>query len=71
MAIADAYDALISKCHYKQSYDHMVAVEIIKKGRGTHFQPGIVDAFLVVEQKFDMIVQKLEDSGSYKPCKRR
>ncbi|MES9899982.1 MAG: hypothetical protein ABW148_13310 [Sedimenticola sp.] len=67
-ARADVYDALTSKRHYKQSYDHLAAVETIKKGRGTHFQPGIVDAFLVVKQKFDMITQKLEDSESYKPC---
>ena len=46
MAIADVYDALISRRVYKEAMSHEEAVEIISKGKGTHFDPDIVDAFL-------------------------
>ncbi|MBT3196368.1 MAG: response regulator [Gammaproteobacteria bacterium] len=52
MALADVYDALISERVYKKAYSHEKAVEIIMKGRGTHFDPEVVDAFLEVSEKF-------------------
>jgi HD domain-containing protein len=39
MALADVYDALISKRVYKPSYSHDEAVEMIRQGSGTHFDP--------------------------------
>ncbi len=53
MAVADVYDALISKRVYKPAFSHEQAVEIIREGRGGHFDPDIVDAFLSVEQRFN------------------
>src|SRR5690606_12028402 len=44
MALADVYDALISKRVYKPAYTHEQAVAIILEGRGTHFDPDVVDA---------------------------
>jgi len=52
MAIADIYDALVSERPYKKPFTHEQAVEIIKDGRGTHFDPKIVDAFLTVIEDF-------------------
>lgn len=52
MAVADVYDALISKRVYKAPFTHSKAVQIIREGRGTHFDPDIVDAFLVQEEVF-------------------
>jgi len=52
MAIADVYDALVSKRPYKEPFSHEQAVEIIQKGSGTHFDPQIVEAFLNVEEDF-------------------
>ena len=52
MAIADVYDALVSERPYKRPFTHEQAVEIIKDGRGTHFDPKIVDAFLTVMEDF-------------------
>ena len=52
MAVADVYDALISKRVYKPPFPHSKAVELIKAGRGTHFDPDIADAFLQLEAKF-------------------
>ena len=52
MALADVYDALISKRVYKPAFPHRKAVEIICKDRGTHFDPDIVDAFVEIEGAF-------------------
>lgn len=67
MAIADVYDALTSKRPYKQPFTHSKAVEIILDGRGTHFEPCIVDIFKSVSHKFseisDLYNPKLEELG--------
>ncbi|MEQ8331948.1 MAG: two-component system response regulator [Nisaea sp.] len=52
MAVADVYDALISKRTYKDAFSHEEAVAEIRKGRGTQFDPDIVDAFLGLEGVF-------------------
>jgi len=52
MAIADVYDALISKRIYKPAYSHETAVDIIKEGRGSQFDPDLVDAFLSINDHF-------------------
>lgn len=61
MALADVYDALISQRVYKPAMPHAKAVEIICDGRGTHFDPDIVEAFLAVQQEFIVIAQKYAD----------
>ncbi len=55
MAIADVYDALISKRVYKAPFTHSKAVAIIEEGRGNHFDPDLVDAFLQVAEEFRQI----------------
>jgi putative two-component system response regulator len=45
MAIADVYDALTSDRPYKKAFSHDQAVEIILQGRGTHFDPRLIDIF--------------------------
>lgn len=45
MAIADVYDALISKRIYKPAFPHEKVVDIISSDRGKHFDPDITDAF--------------------------
>ncbi len=52
VAIADVYDALTSKRVYKDAFTHDVARAIIEEGRGTHFDPRMVDAFLAREEDF-------------------
>jgi putative two-component system response regulator len=52
MAIADVYDALVSARPYKKPFTHEEAVQIIKDGSGTHFDPKIVEAFLTVIEDF-------------------
>ncbi|MCL1956896.1 MAG: response regulator [Fibromonadales bacterium] len=53
MAIADVYDALTSERPYKKAYTHEEAVNIIKEGRGTHFDPDLVDIFLEISDEFN------------------
>nr|WP_320025693.1 two-component system response regulator [uncultured Acetobacterium sp.] len=61
MAIADVYDALISKRVYKPPFTHRSAVAIIKEGRGVHFDPMMVDAFEAVTEEFRQIAIKFAD----------
>jgi putative two-component system response regulator len=59
MAIADVYDALTSDRPYKKSFSHEESVEIIRAGRGTHFDPQIVGVFLLHEQEFKEAEHKI------------
>lgn len=61
MALADVYDALISKRIYKPPLPHAEAVRIIKEGRGKHFDPDVVDAFLALENTFRNIALTFAD----------
>jgi putative two-component system response regulator len=61
MALADVYDALISKRVYKPPFPHEKAVEIIIEGKGKHFDPDIVDAFLELEDTFRNIALTFAD----------
>ncbi|MCK5687476.1 PAS domain S-box protein [bacterium] len=54
VAVADVYDALTSKRIYKSAYSHNIALEIIKKGRGKHFDPQVIDAFLAAADGFNL-----------------
>ncbi len=55
IALVDVYDALTTKRVYKPAFPHLQAREIIVEGRGKHFDPVIVDAFLRAEVEFDTI----------------
>jgi len=46
VALADVFDALISERPYKKAYSLEVSCDIIRKERGHHFDPKIVDIFL-------------------------
>ncbi len=61
MALADVYDALVSKRVYKAAMTHAQARAIILEGRGTHFDPRVVDAFLDTEQSFVQIAKEYGD----------
>ncbi|CAN7413791.1 two-component system response regulator [Acidovorax sp. NB1] len=61
MAVADVYDALISERVYKAAFTHEAAVEIIRDGRASHFDPDMVDAFLVLSEEFRRIAQRFAD----------
>ena len=62
IAIADVYDALICRRVYKEGMPHEKAVAIITEGRGSHFDPDIVDAFLECADEFRKIAKLYEDT---------
>lgn len=64
MAVADVYDALISRRVYKEGMPHEKAAAIIVQGRGQHFDPDIVDAFVAVQDQFQAIAQRFADSDA-------
>ena len=55
LAVADVFDALISKRSYKQQMTFDQAFEIIKKGSGGHFDPEIVDMFLRIRPEIERV----------------
>ncbi|MBK5930417.1 hypothetical protein [Halochromatium salexigens] len=55
MALGDVYDALISRRVYKPPFSHRRAVEIIQEGRGGHFDPQVVDAFIACQEDLRQI----------------
>lgn len=55
MAVVDVYDALVSRSLYKDPLSHDAAVEFISKGRGTHFDPDVINAFLHVATEFQRL----------------
>ncbi|CUB03360.1 response regulator [Marinomonas fungiae] len=61
MALADVYEALISERVYKPSFSHDKAKEIILEGKGKHFDPKVVDAFLQTESQFKTIAAEFKD----------
>ena len=58
MALADVYDALISRRVYKPAFTHEASVVIIAQGRGQHFDPDMVDAFMAIHPEFKAIAEK-------------
>lgn len=61
MAVADVYDALICPRVYKAAMPREQAVAIITDGRGTHFDPHLVDAFLACQEEFQAIAERYRD----------
>ncbi|MBQ9616738.1 MAG: HD domain-containing protein, partial [Oscillibacter sp.] len=49
MAVADVFDALVSRRSYKEGFPFEKAMQIIREGSGSHFDPQIAEAFLRAE----------------------
>jgi putative two-component system response regulator len=64
MAVADVYDALISRRVYKEGMSHEKAVQIMIEGRGSHFDPDMLDAFLEIQEEFHSIAKRFTDSDA-------
>lgn len=61
MAVADVYDALISKRIYKEGMPHERACQIIMEGSGSHFDPDIIDVFVEIQEQFKQIADRYAD----------
>ena len=55
MALVDVYDAVHARTLYQRCLSHEDTVGLIVKGRGTHFDPAVVDAFLGVSARFKIV----------------
>ena len=62
MAVADVYDALISRRPYKEPFSHEAAVGMIRNGRASHFDPDVVDAFLARAEEFRAVARDFQDT---------
>jgi putative two-component system response regulator len=63
MAVADVFDALISRRVYKPPFSIETALEMIIENSGTHFDPDIVDALKRRIEDFREIAARYEDPG--------
>ncbi len=63
VALADVYDALISKRVYKEAFTHDVARSILTEESGKHFDPDIVDAFVQNEHQFIDTLQRYAEAA--------
>jgi len=63
MAVADVYDALLSRRVYKKAMSQEEAVAIMREGRGRHFDPDILDAFLGLLPELERISRQFEDTS--------
>ncbi len=61
MALADVYDALISKRVYKPPFSHEKAMQVIIEGKGKHFDPDLVEAFVELQETFRNIALTFAD----------
>jgi putative two-component system response regulator len=55
MSLADVYDALRSKRVYKEAYTHEKSMEIILAGKGSHFDPLLVEVFSENQEQFSLM----------------
>jgi len=63
MAVADVYDALISRRCYKPPFPHEEAFRIMREARGKIFDPLILDAFFSIEEKIREIAKRFQDES--------
>jgi HD-GYP domain-containing protein (c-di-GMP phosphodiesterase class II) len=72
VALADVYDALISRRVYKIPWTEEMTIDYIKGQVGKHFDPQVVDAFFAIYDVITAIREKYQDdgtpSGQNKPC---
>ncbi len=63
MALADVFDAVISRRVYKPAMSFAEARRIISAGRGKHFDPDVTDAFLAGFEDFVAIARRYSDDA--------
>ena len=60
-AVADVFDALSSKRPYKPAFELDRCFQIMEEGRGTHFDPKVLDAFLACREAVTQVHAELAD----------
>jgi putative two-component system response regulator len=67
VALADVYDALVTRRVYKGPWSDQLALDYIKDQSGKHFDPAVVDAFLAIYDVIAAIRDKYQEGGSSPP----
>jgi putative two-component system response regulator len=62
-SIADVFDALTSRRPYKEPFSVEEALKIISDGRGSHFDPAVVDAFFAIQEEIMAIRNEYADGS--------
>ncbi|MCR5652492.1 MAG: HD domain-containing protein [Ruminococcus sp.] len=57
MAVADVFDALVSRRSYKEPFSIDKAIDIIRNDAGTHFDENVVKAFLDAEDEIRRVAE--------------
>ena len=68
ISVADVYDALTSARVYKPAMSHAEAGKLIEEGRGTQFDPNVVEAFRRISQRFDAVRKQFADATASAPA---
>jgi energy-coupling factor transport system substrate-specific component len=63
MAVADVFDALVSRRSYKEPFSFEQACDIIREGAGSHFDPLVADAFLSAEEECRKVAESFGDTS--------
>ena len=58
MAVADVFDALVSRRCYKEAFPVDVAYKILEDGAGEHFDPVVVKLFLGMKSDIAKVMEK-------------
>jgi HD-GYP domain-containing protein (c-di-GMP phosphodiesterase class II) len=70
MAVVDVYDAVHARSLYNRCLSHDDTVSLIERGRGTHFDPAVVDAFVCVADRFRIVSDEpLSDNPGTTPTR--
>lgn len=64
-AVCDVYDSLRSPRPYKRPFSHQEAVSIINSGKGTHFDPKLVDSFMRMAHHFAVVWDQYGEASTY------
>jgi putative two-component system response regulator len=62
-AIADVFDALMTKRPYKEPFPWEKSLAIIRAGKGSHFDPDVIDAFFAIQDEILVIKEQCDKDG--------
>ena len=65
MAVADVFDALVSRRSYKEGFPFEKAMRIIREGAGSHFDPRIAEAFLRAEPEVRRVAEAFRNHQGF------
>lgn len=62
-AVADVFDALTNVRPYKRALSYDETIDIMKKGRGSHFDPDIIDGLFMIGEDLYREICRIDDDG--------